>query len=811
MAIIKTLRYPFRSAAMFEDPIPGSKYIYFQNDAYDKDALSPVFDAGIIWSSDGTLTTAKTFGRPIGTIDTGDGLGGILILNGECTHVRHRIFNTNNDYRNTLDHAPFASMDPARRCLSSTYWTDGYSNMVLASYNYHDPTTRSDQYYLYFNTPYFLKINTNSRDLATSNILTNIGSNFYFAHQAQNGVGQMSWPMYRNPATNSLVWFTVAAYGLNNASAYGYVPYALNGGSTYPPFSGAPTQQGTGFSAQSRSNQFLGVSYRDGYTLTFQNYVVNDYSQIINKYIDNPGNQSTINHFFNTTVPFASGFGGTGTYYVSTNTSLTMMQNNANPLIIPMTATLTATVVGSISGSVLTVSAVSGGTFRVGQMISGSGVAATTTVTSVISADAQGVGTYNLSLGTGNASPGTTISAILTCTIAGSIFNGHSQSGAQKLNQLVVQEFRPITPGGRLWPGMTLTTSSQILNSTIINFTTATSGWNTTTNKGFDKTTNPAGSTYGAGTSRYSSMTFPCPTDPAGVRAWYTPFVDVAGNFQPFYFQWTTATEVISRSANVTVNYATGTTFLNNIWYPDMFSGTSVDVQHGGQRVWYNETFLTSTGTRNLIFMQLHGAGGVYDTTSTYRTFPIYTINPNDPLVLTYANSMVVPATPKNIVWLRDDRTQFAVITHNTTFVYTYFTTATNFLLTSTFPYQFNAVGRDNYNRVWAHDVGPLGYGRIHLLSGVPSNITVTASSSTYSYSGSTSTATFSIDAWDLSNARLTATINLSVIGSNLQLLNTSGQYVSTLTVVTSTSSSTIVTGQIIGSGYSSISASVTI
>jgi hypothetical protein len=209
--------------------------------------------------------------------------------------------------------------------------------------------------------------------------------------------------------------------------------------------------------------------------------------------------------------------------------------------------------------------------------------------------------------------------------------------------------------------------------------------------------------------------------------------------------------------------------------------------------------------------MQLHGAGGVFDSTSTYRTFPVYAIDPGNPLVLTHVNSVVVPATPKNICWLRDDRTQFAVITHNSTYVYTYITTATNFVLTATLPYQYNAIGRDNYNRVWAHDTGPIGYGRLHLLSGVPTNVTVVANSSTYSYDGTTSTTTFVVNAWDLSNTRLTATINLSVVGTNLLLLNTSGQYVSTMTVVTSTSTSTIVIGQILGSGYSNISASVSI
>jgi len=389
---------------------------------------------------------------------------------------------------------------------------------------------------------------------------------------------------------------------------------------------------------------------------------------------------------------------------------------------------------------------------------------------------------------------------------------GHYQAGGSQYSQMTVSAVTAVTPGGRLWPGMILGAGVITTPTSIIAFTTATSGWNTSTNSGMDRLTNPGavGGTFGGVTPKYSSKTFVDPVAPALARAWYTPYFDNTGKYQPFYYQWTTATDVFSRSANVTVNYATGTSLIN-YWSPDQFSNNAIDLSYGHQHVWYNETFVSSTGTRFLMLMQMHGAGGVYDTTSTYRTFPIYSVDPTNPLTLYYVNNIVIPQTPKNIVWLKDDRTQFAVICHSATYVYNYVNTATNFVLTATFPYQFNAVGRDNTNKVWAVDTGPQGYGRVHLLSGVPSTITVTPNTSTFSYAGSTSTVLFNVDAFDLTASRMSASINLSVIGTNLQILNTSGQYVSTMTVVTSTSSSTIVTGQIIGSGVSNISASVSI
>lgn len=140
MAIIKTLRYPITMTAMFEDPQPGSDYIYFHSDAYSKSNLNPYFDAGIVYTTDGSLTTAKIFGwsRPLDAV--GYGIGGTLMLNGETTHVRHDRFfpKDGNDWRNNLDPAPFMSMDPSRTIKPSQYFTDGINNLVLGTFNYYD-------------------------------------------------------------------------------------------------------------------------------------------------------------------------------------------------------------------------------------------------------------------------------------------------------------------------------------------------------------------------------------------------------------------------------------------------------------------------------------------------------------------------------------------------------------------------------------------------------------------------------------------------------------------------------------------------
>jgi hypothetical protein len=521
-----------------------------------------------------------------------------------------------------------------------------------------------------------------------------------------------------------------------------------------------------------------------------------------------------------TTIPdyTYSAVATTGSYYVSTNTSY--LQPNAQqvgpystgPFAAPtsMTATLNATLIGSISGTVLTVQTVTNGIIGVGQMVSGTNVTALSTITSIASyTPATGTGTFNLSASS-TVAANSTIFAVLTTTISASILPGYTQSDGGQRNQLYVYSATPVTLGsGRLYPGMSLNAPQAGIFSTqtfIVGLTTA-SGTSISASTNAGGYRGPA--TQGGYIPKYASKTFQDVTT-STARGFYVPYVDIAGKYNPLYFQWNTATDVFSRSANVVMNHATGTTQLL-YWAPDTLSADARATKWGLQRVWYNEMCTDSAGNRYLTFMQLHGAGGVYDQQPLMRSFLVYSISPRDPLILNFVNAITIPQTPKNIVWLNANKSLLAVICHSATYTY-FLNTSGGFQLTGTFPYQFNAVGTDGYGRAWAHDTGPLGWGRIHLLSGIPVNITVAANSSTYIYSGSTSTTTFAVNAYDITGSRMTATVNLSVAGSSLLISNNLiGPYASTLTVVTNNLSTSTIFGQLIGSGPSNINASITI
>jgi hypothetical protein len=138
-----------------------------------------------------------------------------------------------------------------------------------------------------------------------------------------------------------------------------------------------------------------------------------------------------------TAVSFAAGSGGvlpTGVtadapYYVFNRTSTTYNLSTTTGTSLIATMNAGATFTGSIAGTTLTVTAVSGtGVIGIGQVISGTGVTAGTNITA-LGTGAGGVGTYTVSASQTVAS--TTITAVATpgvVTIATAPSNGNTVS-----------------------------------------------------------------------------------------------------------------------------------------------------------------------------------------------------------------------------------------------------------------------------------------------------------------------------------------------------------------------------------------------
>jgi hypothetical protein len=337
--------------------------------------------------------------------------------------------------------------------------------------------------------------------------------------------------------------------------------------------------------------------------------------------------------------------------------------------------------------------------------------------------------------------------------------------------------------------------------------TTSTGG----TNWGGDR-----GNNWGGYMAKYASSTFVDLTS-ATTFGFFVPYLDIMGNYHPHYIRWNTSNDTFTRFLTTSTTYPTGTT-QNNYWSPDWASaGTTAAVNYGMQRVWYNETFLYNSN-RYLTLMSLHGAGGTFDSSSTVRTFVTYSVAPiPNPAIanqsLVYHSSLVIPQTPKNIVWLDDNHLTLGVFTYGAFYIYM-FNDISGWTQTSSYPYTFTAVGRDSLNRIWAYDSGPLNSGRLHLLQGnsTPASISIVPSTSTFNYLGSNIPVELSVDSFDAYGIRQANNITLTAIGTSLVLLSTGDQrQVATLTTLTNTLTSVIVQALVIGPGTTGLEANVLI
>lgn len=313
------------------------------------------------------------------------------------------------------------------------------------------------------------------------------------------------------------------------------------------------------------------------------------------------------------------------------------------------------------------------------------------------------------------------------------------------------------------------------------------------------------GTNYGSYYPKYSSQTF---TDPlnANAVAWYTPYNDVNGNIQPYYFQWDKNLDTVAASANLSVSW--GNTSQTNEWAVDNISGSSQNSRWGMQRLVFNDVFTHNDGAttrRYLMWGQLNGTGTAYDGNSKQRTFVIFLVDPSNPRTLTYHSSIVVPSTPINILWIDNTRNQLAVVSAFATYFYN-FTHATGWVLSATLPIRLASLGVDSLGRIWGLAPGATKAGQVHLITNqIPITISVTAANSSYNYTGSNIASNVIVNTYNTTGSRVAANIKLAINGTSMTF---SGANLTT-NVTTSNSANTLVPINITGSGTSTIVASV--
>lgn len=310
---------------------------------------------------------------------------------------------------------------------------------------------------------------------------------------------------------------------------------------------------------------------------------------------------------------------------------------------------------------------------------------------------------------------------------------------------------------------------------------------------------------FGNNFPKHSSKTFFDPTDVTNTnRAWYTPYQDVNGKYHPHFFQWNTVNDTFIRNTDITVNWGEGRV-QDDIWTHDTFSTTSNTANNQGyQKILFNDTFVVNN-IRYITLMQLHGATALFDNQPKMRTFVTFSIDPINPKILNYHSHVIIPSSPKNIIWLNTEKTLLGVIA-NTQFYTFSFNPSGGWVLTATLPYQFMGVGRDSANRVWAVAPGQNGWGEIHLITvNVPVSIIVTAPQISYNFTGAVINTNLTVNAYDTTGERIATSVKLVIDGGAMAFAGAN----LTTTVSTSASANTLVPVSITGGGVSNVIASV--
>ena len=291
MALLRTTKNAFDTAAVLEDPVPGSNKIYFQHDAYNSQTLAPLFDKGINHNTTGSGITG--FGRSIpDKTDSGTAkYNGFLLLNGDsvsCTSQWAPGGTTNNSWHYNIDTVQYLSMDSTRPIRETRYDTYGTKSAVWIGHN--KPGIPRCYYTLRQNP-----VNDITNTLPVNDWVATIRT-------AEN-----TYPLFVNQSTGNMVCLSTT--NANDWVGYRYGFNITNYFTTSPTFTSHAT------TGTNKTAQFVGVA-NDGKALFFLNDLTTDYNHIVVKYTDADNTATALYNV--STAPSAGGTsagGNRGTSY----------------------------------------------------------------------------------------------------------------------------------------------------------------------------------------------------------------------------------------------------------------------------------------------------------------------------------------------------------------------------------------------------------------------------------------------------------------------------------------------------------------
>jgi hypothetical protein len=297
----------------------------------------------------------------------------------------------------------------------------------------------------------------------------------------------------------------------------------------------------------------------------------------------------------------------------------------------------------------------------------------------------------------------------------------------------------------------------------------------------------------------------------ANTKGFYVPYFDTANNYQPYYIQWNKTTDVFTRNEDINVyENSNRNSFSASSQYLNDLTGDPGDL--AGYSSWvFNETFTVTTNsvtTRYLILGAVNGQYQIYDSSNIRRGFITYEVDSTDPKKLIYHSHFFARETPRNIVWLNDDKTSLGIF-HYQSFVIYNFSESQGWVETQSISERFWSVGRDRSDRIWGvASYGSSQYTALHLITpSMPVKINIVPEQSIYNFEGSVINSYFTLEAINSQGSRIESNITLVIDGTTMTFEDNTKSKI----VQTSTAQTTQVNVKIVDSGFSQIITSVTV
>jgi len=284
----------------------------------------------------------------------------------------------------------------------------------------------------------------------------------------------------------------------------------------------------------------------------------------------------------------------------------------------------------------------------------------------------------------------------------------------------------------------------------------------------------------------------------AGTKCFYKTWFDQYGDYHPFVITWDQSTDTFAQEEAISVTGDKSSVHANMLW--------TADSDNSAPTCTVTQTWVSNSTRYVGYFVLDHAQKHTADT--AFKTFVMYEVDSADPTALTYHSKLEVTDTPRNMIWLNDERTLLGLFFRNNFKMYVW-NDVSGWTEASVIGEQVHAMGRDSLDRIWyttKTSTSTANFADINLLSPtLPVSVNITPELSSYAYGGSDIASYLDVSALNASGARTATNVRLVIEGSSMTFTDGS----TTKTITTLTSGDLQVGTVVTGAGYTNVTASI--